>query len=791
MSKISVIITAYNVEKYIYDAVKSAMLQTLKDIEILAVDDCSTDRTQEILSALAEQDSRVRVIRHTQNRGVMLARKIGVEQASGEYIMFLDGDDLLCENACEAAYRAICEEDVELLQFDTDILAEGEWSEAKDYDFRKYLKSPAQKILTDSPCGLLDHTLTAKPINFTVWNKIYRAELLKKANSLLPDEHLNIAEDVLLSFLIQHTAHSYAYLAQKLYIYRFGCGISTRARAREAQISAWAKCTYVSDYLETFARDQGTESLCKQTLKRIKKQMLGNLTEFLLHRVAPEQKQYFIDEARKHCSDEDLILSIADYTYRSSEFIEDRVARECAPLEMFRTTKKAVKTIGVYYFRIYNGGVENVISSLSDIWVKHGYEVVLFTDEKPNRDDYPLPASVRRVTVPAMKQGGFTALQTRIREFRRAILESGIDIMVYNAWINPYLLLDEMIIKSCGVALTIHTHNLFCCDAIAYDVPAAIRNTALGSLYEFADSVITLTDVDTAWWQAMGLRVIKTVNPIQLPLSVERSLLGGHELLLVCRISPEKQVIDAIKVAELVRQRIPDVRLTVVGKGDYLPYVEQVEHYVKDNGLDEFVKLVGFESNVLPYYQRSDILLSTSRFEGFGLALMESKICGLPMVLYELANLDICKENRGTVIVPQGDINAAADAVVRILSDDTLKKRLGDEARASAEQTCGIDLAALWNRIFAQTMQPKEQATPLFQKMPLEIAVNLAAEYHAQGIEKRKYIDSDERLRQCEEQCRALSEVLEGISKSESYRFGLLITAIPRKLRNLFKRRKK
>jgi len=490
---------------------------------------------------------------------------------------------------------------------------------------------------------------------------------------------------------------------------------------------------------------------------------------------------------------EDFILAVSDYTYRNPAVAEDLVAEECASIDWFQTKRRPVKRIGVYYFRMYNGGVENVISSLSDLWVKHGYEVVIFTDEEPSEEDYPVPTSVQRVKIPDMKKQGFDALEARIRGFRQAILESEIDIMIYNAWISPYLLVDSMTIKSCGIALTVHTHNLFCCDAIAYEGIYAYRNTALAKLYLFADSIVTLTDVDTAWWQAHGIRAIKTVNPVWLPLSVAQSDLSGHRMVMVCRISPEKQVLDAIKIAQLVRESIPDATLTIVGKGDYKEYVELIEDYVKDNELESYVNLAGFSSNVLPFYQNADLLLSTSRYEGFGLALMESKICGLPMVCYELPNLDITREAQGMAVIPQGDRQAAADAIISIFSDDGKKRRMGREARESAERICGTDLAAIWEHIFEQTMKPAVDAVPLYQRTPLEIAANLATEFHSRGIFDRMQnvrYGGDESYHYAE-QCRLLTDALEEIGRSESYRVGLFVTAIPRAILRLIKRKKK
>ena len=89
MVKISVIIAAYNSENYIREAVASVQRQTLRELEILCVDDCSQDATPRLLDELAAEDSRVRVIHHTVNGGTAKSRYDGLCAASGEYILFL------------------------------------------------------------------------------------------------------------------------------------------------------------------------------------------------------------------------------------------------------------------------------------------------------------------------------------------------------------------------------------------------------------------------------------------------------------------------------------------------------------------------------------------------------------------------------------------------------------------------------------------------------------------------------------------------------------------------------
>ena len=90
---ISVIITAYNVQDFIQDAVRSVLRQTFKDVEIVVVCDKPTDETEILVDEIAEKDSRIRVIKNERNVGAGMSRKVGIEAANGQYVMFLDGDD--------------------------------------------------------------------------------------------------------------------------------------------------------------------------------------------------------------------------------------------------------------------------------------------------------------------------------------------------------------------------------------------------------------------------------------------------------------------------------------------------------------------------------------------------------------------------------------------------------------------------------------------------------------------------------------------------------------------------
>ena len=183
---VSIIIPAYNAEKTIERALASCRRQTCGDLEILAVNDGSRDRTEELIRACAAEDGRIRLI-STENRGVSHARNTGLDQASGEYILFLDADDELPDDGV----RVLLDQ---LLENKADI-ASGAFRLSRD----------AEYSAGDGVSGIwqgneaLENALHDHPRTYAVWAKLYTAEIIGDTRF---NEALKVNEDSLFLFHI-------------------------------------------------------------------------------------------------------------------------------------------------------------------------------------------------------------------------------------------------------------------------------------------------------------------------------------------------------------------------------------------------------------------------------------------------------------------------------------------------------------------------------------------------------------------------------------------------------------
>ena len=172
--KVSIIVPVYNVEKYLAQCLDSLINQTLKEIEIICINDGSKDNSTKILTAYAQKDVRIKIINQT-NQGISAARNNGISVATGEYIGFVDSDDWVDIDFYEKLYSAG-------KKYDSDIVAgdfyrEGKFLKSEKLKYRKeeLFTKPAEKVAK-----------AFIPRYNYVWNKIYRREALLNLNFPFP-----------------------------------------------------------------------------------------------------------------------------------------------------------------------------------------------------------------------------------------------------------------------------------------------------------------------------------------------------------------------------------------------------------------------------------------------------------------------------------------------------------------------------------------------------------------------------------------------------------------------------
>lgn len=133
-NKVSVIVAAYNVEEYIEKNIKSILNQSLKDIEIIIVNDGSTDETLRKIKNVTKDDIRVKII-NKKNEGLIEARKTGLNSANGKYVLFVDGDDWISTDCCELLYSKAITHNADIVSYNLRYEYDNRVEKNEFYDF--------------------------------------------------------------------------------------------------------------------------------------------------------------------------------------------------------------------------------------------------------------------------------------------------------------------------------------------------------------------------------------------------------------------------------------------------------------------------------------------------------------------------------------------------------------------------------------------------------------------------------------------------------------------------------
>ena len=253
MEKLSVIVPVYNTELYLRQCVDSILQQSYQDIEVILVDDCSSDTSGHICDEFAQRDNRVKVI-HKENGGAISAKKKGVQKASGEYVTFVDSDDWIEQDMYEYLVTEIRKNHV-------DIITSGFcMAEYETYDFFDEDVYDRKQIETQIFPSLVYNTKEWHGgIIGSACNKVYRKNLISDILVKM-DESLKQWEDTTYVYFPFFIANRIQITKKAFYHYRENVNSVTR----KYDESVWEKCKKSFEYIENAWNGIAPEVIFKQ-----------------------------------------------------------------------------------------------------------------------------------------------------------------------------------------------------------------------------------------------------------------------------------------------------------------------------------------------------------------------------------------------------------------------------------------------------------------------------------------------------------------------------------------------
>lgn len=266
MSKVSIIIPIYNVEKFLPVCLDSATGQTYKDIEIICIDDGTPDSGVSIVKAYMEKDSRIKLISQ-ENQGLSGARNTGVDNSTGDYIIFLDADDWIDPETVETAVTFAEKENADAVMWGYIREFADKSTEKRIFDGNKVFdKEETKNLIHRRMAGLIGEEL-AHPENadslVTAWGKLYRSDIIKNNSLKYVDTKIIGTEDALFSLQYFGYVDKCVFIDKPFNHYRKDNNVSLTRSYKPKLFSQWSA---LYDKMELYINENNCPNSFREAL---------------------------------------------------------------------------------------------------------------------------------------------------------------------------------------------------------------------------------------------------------------------------------------------------------------------------------------------------------------------------------------------------------------------------------------------------------------------------------------------------------------------------------------------
>lgn len=212
-----------------------------------------------------------------------------------------------------------------------------------------------------------------------------------------------------------------------------------------------------------------------------------------------------------------------------------------------------------------------------------------------------------------------------------------------------------------------------------------------------SDAIVTLTKDDKKEWKTLGKTYIIPNFVTQIP--IQHSICKNKRAIAVGRLTYQKGFDQLILVWEIVHKNHPDWKLDIYGCGELKNSLQQ---QIKDAGLEDSVTIYPPTHDIYSKMQESSIFVFSSRYEGFGLVLIEAMVNGIPCVSFNCpyGPSEIIQHGNNGYLVDNGNIQDMADKICLLIENEEVRKEMGQNARQSAMRYAPENIMPMWERLF-------------------------------------------------------------------------------------------
>lgn len=360
-------------------------------------------------------------------------------------------------------------------------------------------------------------------------------------------------------------------------------------------------------------------------------------------------------------------------------------------------TKNDMKIVYLIHSTYNPGGMERVLLNKVSYFVeKKGWDVTVVTTDQHGRPSfYPFPEGVKMIDLgvnysedngkPFLKKLMGFLKRRRLHEKRFNALLEQIRPDVVDCFYPGECSFVPGLKDGSKKVMELHQSKLF---HHQYNrtglmgLADKVRARMDERLVRKFDRFVVLTDEDAKMWGKMpNIRVIPNAANF---IADSYSDCTAKRVIAVGRFDYQKSFDRLVLVWEKVHEKMPDWRLDIFGQGEWK---EMLQGMIDERGLQDCVKLNGPTKDIGKEYAESSMLVMSSHYEGFPMVMIEAMACGLPAVCFDFkcGPRDIIVEGENGLIVPDGDIEGLAEAIVRLMEDEELRKRMGENAKKVVE----------------------------------------------------------------------------------------------------------
>jgi len=774
--RVSIVMPLFNDEQFVATALRSCLAQTLTDIEIICVDDASTDATVEIVEEIRRKDARIRLIRQPENRSAFQARRVGIEAATAPYVLFLDGDDELAPNAASVTLRKAASAKADVVGFGVDIVT------ADSRTPRRFEAALQPKFGELSAPDIIPALFpVGEDANGHLWRYLFRTALLKSAYRGI-DPHLTFyrANDLPITLLALAHAKKYVSTAERLYRYHFRRGTSGHVIESVERfaffLSGVDPITSIASQVEEVAAQSPDPESLQRCYQSARLHLIASVLRSCVRETSGSLQRSCLALLEARVGRLDLIRAAA-------AFCGEALGPLSLATEGAQDSTSDRRSVLLHTAHLDTGGLQSVLLAQAAALSAAGYRVTIAVLRHATREiDLPAGVTIELVTGDALD---------RVDRWLEICRDHSIDVIIdHHILYNENWAWHALAALSIGIPTIGWIHNF----ALRPILDASERTSFLTTHLRLLWRVVTLSPSDVAFWKLRGVRnVLYLPNPLS-PLALdalrtehERPYPPGRvELVWWGRLDgPTKQVLDLVATARELKARGIEFKLRIIGPDSKNLSAASVQRAISDHGVGEQVELLG-ESTALELpalLADAHALLSTSAIEGSPLTLLEAQAFGLPIFMYDLPWLTTAQDNGGMIRTPPNNPVALADAIREAFTSPERYRALSDAAREFASSAARVDVDALTISLLNGTLPALYSPDPTLADSRL--LIDWLVRFAEMNYQKGYGVSNNGAMRrELERTRRRLAQISEG----PSFRVGRVITYLPRKVSEAIRR---